>query len=336
MKVEVVIENEAPVTYHVDRKKFVIGKRNACDISIKNDEVSRKHLEVYEESGKIFVVDLGSTNGTWIDNDVLVPGRKTEIYPFIPLRLGRSISVSFEIIETDIEEPQKKLKKSALKEPIKAPILTKSTSQRKNLLALTALFFLGVAIITLNNGQNESQNPSPKSAPIVKKESKKKSPARLVQLDDHLKNRLSKESCKSEIEKKVCEWIPGAKAFNNQNTLYILLDGSKYFEEGRKLNGQADTNWQVASAVFLLNGIPPSWEHSLLKNHELVFVLNQGQDELEKGAIISIKSEALENLKVILTRRRVEAVKDYGSKALKFTENYYVVTEFPNSRIRNN
>lgn len=47
-----------------------IGRSRQNDIVIASDSVSRHHAEITRESGEIIVRDLGSTNGTYINNDV--------------------------------------------------------------------------------------------------------------------------------------------------------------------------------------------------------------------------------------------------------------------------
>ncbi|HET6611947.1 MAG TPA: GGDEF domain-containing protein [Kofleriaceae bacterium] len=51
--------------------EVVIGRGGDCDIMIDRDSVSRKHARVYLVGGRWHVEDLGSTNGTYI-NDTLV------------------------------------------------------------------------------------------------------------------------------------------------------------------------------------------------------------------------------------------------------------------------
>ena len=48
--------------------KSVIGRSSECEVSIKEEDLSRQHAEIYVEGdGKVKVVDLGSTNGTFVN-----------------------------------------------------------------------------------------------------------------------------------------------------------------------------------------------------------------------------------------------------------------------------
>lgn len=59
---------------------FRIGKmEGATDYRIYNNRVSRKHADVVKEQGKYFIIDLGSTNGTFLNGRRLQPGVKQEL-----------------------------------------------------------------------------------------------------------------------------------------------------------------------------------------------------------------------------------------------------------------
>ena len=47
---------------------IVVGRARGCDVVIGEPSVSRRHIEVRAIDGAWLVVDLGSTNGTWLLN----------------------------------------------------------------------------------------------------------------------------------------------------------------------------------------------------------------------------------------------------------------------------
>jgi predicted Zn finger-like uncharacterized protein len=53
--------------YHLEKPYVLIG-RGKVDLIIPDKEISRKHVAVEVRNDKIFLRDLGSTNGTIIDN----------------------------------------------------------------------------------------------------------------------------------------------------------------------------------------------------------------------------------------------------------------------------
>jgi hypothetical protein len=55
--------------------KLTIGRvKPGSDVTFEDREVSGKHCEIFREKGMVFVKDLNSTNGTWV-NGVPIKGR---------------------------------------------------------------------------------------------------------------------------------------------------------------------------------------------------------------------------------------------------------------------
>ncbi len=49
----------------------IIGRSRKCDIVISDKYLSSKHLRIFKVSGKFFLEDLGSTNGTFLNGNEL-------------------------------------------------------------------------------------------------------------------------------------------------------------------------------------------------------------------------------------------------------------------------
>ncbi len=62
----------------VKAKSFVVGRSSRCDIRIDFEIISRKHMKVFFEDDCIRVMDLGSTNGTFLNGTKLKPHIKSE------------------------------------------------------------------------------------------------------------------------------------------------------------------------------------------------------------------------------------------------------------------
>ena len=63
--------------YHFN---LVVGSASEANIIINNSRVSRNHLQlVYDQSGKLFVQDLGSTNGTFLNGNQLKSGENKQL-----------------------------------------------------------------------------------------------------------------------------------------------------------------------------------------------------------------------------------------------------------------
>lgn len=65
-------------------KKMTIGRESSCDICLSLDYLSRKHVSLEPLNGKLFIEDLNSSNGTYvngekIDKAELKPGDKIKL-----------------------------------------------------------------------------------------------------------------------------------------------------------------------------------------------------------------------------------------------------------------
>lgn len=67
----------------------IIGRSETVSLKIRQSQVSRQHCEIYEEDGLIVVHDLGSSNGTFIDDDRI--DEPTFLYPGEILRVGKVV-----------------------------------------------------------------------------------------------------------------------------------------------------------------------------------------------------------------------------------------------------
>ncbi len=60
-------EDEAVRAIRINTSPFTVGRRNGTALTIDNPSVSGKHAELILEEGNLFVRDLGSTNGTFVN-----------------------------------------------------------------------------------------------------------------------------------------------------------------------------------------------------------------------------------------------------------------------------
>ena len=74
----------------VDKTSFRIGKEGMiCDYSVAdNNAVSRTHADILTKNGRFYVVDLGSTNRTYVDGRVITPKQEIEIFAGTRLRFA--------------------------------------------------------------------------------------------------------------------------------------------------------------------------------------------------------------------------------------------------------
>jgi two-component system, cell cycle response regulator len=74
--------------YHIDRPSLILGRSSKADIQIDQESVSRNHCKIINTGSSILLRDLGSTNGTYV-NDELVDEYVLRDGDFI--KVGRSI-----------------------------------------------------------------------------------------------------------------------------------------------------------------------------------------------------------------------------------------------------
>ncbi len=59
--------------YDLALKKTVIGRSSKSDIQVDQEAVSRNHAELFSDGDEVTISDAGSTNGTWV-NDEMITG----------------------------------------------------------------------------------------------------------------------------------------------------------------------------------------------------------------------------------------------------------------------
>lgn len=73
----------------LSKKKSIIGRSFKAAVPLEDDKASREHTQILNENGKFFVSDMGSTNGTYL-NDVLVVDKR-ELKTGDLIRIGSSV-----------------------------------------------------------------------------------------------------------------------------------------------------------------------------------------------------------------------------------------------------
>jgi hypothetical protein len=68
------------------RTEIMIGRHRGCDVVIPFDSVSSRHCRLYRHRNNWFVEDLKSTNGTYVDGQVIERSTK--------LKVGRTIAIA--------------------------------------------------------------------------------------------------------------------------------------------------------------------------------------------------------------------------------------------------
>jgi hypothetical protein len=57
---------------------LVIGREASCDLSLKDRQVSRRHATIYRQVNRYFLRDLGSRNGTFVNDNLVIAPRQLQ------------------------------------------------------------------------------------------------------------------------------------------------------------------------------------------------------------------------------------------------------------------
>jgi diguanylate cyclase (GGDEF)-like protein len=77
--------------WSLDRDEMIVGRESDCDVMVPIDTISRRHCKLHRRGGAIFVVDLGSTNGTALNDDALPPQEEFVLRSGDRIRVGSAI-----------------------------------------------------------------------------------------------------------------------------------------------------------------------------------------------------------------------------------------------------
>ncbi|MBD5544100.1 MAG: FHA domain-containing protein [Lachnospiraceae bacterium] len=74
----------------IHKSEFKIGKETSyVDFSIEdNSNISRTHANIIQENGKLYIMDNNSTNHTYVDEKIVMPGEKIELFHTSKIRLA--------------------------------------------------------------------------------------------------------------------------------------------------------------------------------------------------------------------------------------------------------
>jgi pSer/pThr/pTyr-binding forkhead associated (FHA) protein len=98
-QLEIVAGEGRGEVFPMERDRITLGSKAANDIVLIGEGISRYHAEIFSEKGDWYVKDLGSRNGTFINNDKVGEGK---------LKSGDVVQIGTVKLLFSIEEPGKK------------------------------------------------------------------------------------------------------------------------------------------------------------------------------------------------------------------------------------
>lgn len=172
------------IEQYVSSETCLVGRSPKCDVVIPVDGMSRRHCQIEMINGEVFVTDLESTNGVFIEGVRIPANQPTHYATFLTLSFGAVSSVQIErddAIQNFAQVPAQKSPSSSVEKgtgPIntqttnlklkktatntKTPGLQKKTASSKGsrLIAILVIILLAATVVWWNTkyGKNSSGN----------------------------------------------------------------------------------------------------------------------------------------------------------------------------------
>lgn len=126
MQLEIIQENGKAEIFETYERSVIVGRGRDADCHVQGKGISREHLRLEIRGSEVYVTDLGSSNGTYIQERKLEPN-KTQSWPSLfPIRMGAHITITLlpdnEILDSTLVKVYNPLiQKEAKKGPSPAP-----------------------------------------------------------------------------------------------------------------------------------------------------------------------------------------------------------------------
>ncbi|MCH2176522.1 MAG: Flp pilus assembly complex ATPase component TadA [Lentisphaeria bacterium] len=155
MKIRIEIPGKDPYNAELSEGMFRIGQSPASHIQIKRDEVSNRHAVLHLKDGELSILDVGSTNGTFVNVKRLEEEERTTLKGQDVIGIGSQVKVTVLApkpiekapephvnVETAAADAPKNLDKSIEKvEPTEKPQAVSSGERKEQLLKLSGIRF---------------------------------------------------------------------------------------------------------------------------------------------------------------------------------------------------
>ncbi|MBL4886605.1 MAG: FHA domain-containing protein [Planctomycetaceae bacterium] len=108
MHVELIVGNKrSSVRRLVIRESALLGRSTKCDIRVVSDDISREHCRLEVAGTELILVDLGSTNGSFVDGTKVEAHQQISVSSGVAIQIGPAVfKVSF--IHDEFEETHHK------------------------------------------------------------------------------------------------------------------------------------------------------------------------------------------------------------------------------------
>ena len=167
MRLIVNVTGEIPRTVDVAEEEFTVGRSPKNALQIESESISRSHIKLRSSNATIYVTDLGSVNGTYINNERLKPNVEVPWNIFMPIILGEKVSVAFEPAPLELLIiPEKKVKRTINKTKKKTTNVEKVATTpgiKPHFILLVMIIGLTYFVFDYYNRQENRSQPQKKS-----------------------------------------------------------------------------------------------------------------------------------------------------------------------------
>ncbi len=91
IKLYVIDGTEEGQSFDIDGDTVFIGRSSENEIQMRDKAVSRKHLKIQRRGQRLFITDLDSRNGTYVNGERIAPGIEYEIAEGEAITVGMSV-----------------------------------------------------------------------------------------------------------------------------------------------------------------------------------------------------------------------------------------------------
>lgn len=157
--------------FEISKPSFIIGRSAQADVVIPHEGMSRKHCLIENKNGQLFITDMESANGVFIDEKRIPANVPTPVPEYLNLSFGAvqslvientelgiqpalnpvshsqtspSISSKKESTQVGVKAPLKKQHRSGKHEIGKKKAASEGSSKKQILLLLATLLILGL------------------------------------------------------------------------------------------------------------------------------------------------------------------------------------------------
>lgn len=318
MKIEINIDGQNPTIHALKKSSVLLGASIEADIQIKAKGTSRKHLQIDIIDDHIFITDLGSTNGTYLYDQQLPPGKKTEWATFIPLRLGDNVLIHYVGNDPQVSEASEvsslpmetisdrtqvinlnELRKTKTEDLVRKKQLRRPIKSKKNELNpwLVYPIAIGIIIAAIEFAPSVPDEQSLPDKPIPNTRAKKAAvkskidiiPTYELKKKEAFIEAVSAMKCVTSLEKFLCNSISGMDPIKygvvqSGSTLMVMVDAAQDFEQAKIIMdryGYGSTTEEfnkLVAMIYLKRAIPENLDTNNILGKNLAFGFFNSKD----------------------------------------------------------